>query len=177
VYGFIGRGIAAKIEGKDIGLSMITLVNRYKSKSFNVLIDRLNDYSDRESIKLRNKGKESQAVVIQDKVDCIKVIINRVQTLNPKCAFPVEAVVAEIQNIFADSVGGNVVLLSTIHKSKGREWNNVYWLQTGPAKWARQAWELECEKNLKYVAVTRAKENLYMLPLDYIKNTKKEGEK
>jgi CelD/BcsL family acetyltransferase involved in cellulose biosynthesis len=34
-----------------------------------------------------------------------------------------------------------------------------------PSKWARQAWQVEQEANLAYVAVTRALETLVYLPL------------
>ena len=166
VYGFIAKGVPAKIEGREIGSSMKTLVRRYKSKTFSVLIERLDGYSDREATKLRIKEKESQAVAIEDKVACIKVIVNRVQTMNPKCSDPVEAVVKEIESIFDDSVGAKCVLLTSTHKSKGREWNNVYWLQTGESKWARKSWEKETEINLKYVAITRSRESLYLVNLE-----------
>lgn len=165
VYKFIGAGVAAKVEGREIGNNMKVLVNRYKSKNFSVLIDRLDAYRERESAKYRMKEKDSMAAAVEDKVDCIKVIINRLVKVNPKCTTPVEAVCAEIDSIFGDDVKG-CIILSTIHKSKGREWTNVYWLQTGASKWARMDWEKEQEKNLMYVAATRAKENLYLVPLD-----------
>lgn len=165
VYKFISQGIAAKVEGREIGSSMKTLVKRYKSKTYSVLVDRLDTYSDRESAKLRIKERESQAVAIQDKVACIKVIIDRVQKIDPKNSDPVFRVCQEIDTIFEDGVNAKSVLLSTIHKSKGREWKNVFFLQAGPSKWARMDWEMEQEKNLLYVAVTRAQENLFLVPM------------
>lgn len=162
VYQFIAKGIPAKVEGREIGTSIKTLVRRYKCKNFAVLIDRLDTYCDRESAKYRIKEKESQAIAIEDKVACIKVIIKRVQTINPKCTTPIESVCEEIDNIFGDDLKG-CVILSTIHKSKGREWNNVFWLQSAENKWARMDWEKVQEINLKYVACTRAKQNLYLV--------------
>jgi superfamily I DNA/RNA helicase len=67
-----------------------------------------------------------------------------------------------INEIFANDVSG-ILVLSTIHKSKGREWNTVFWLDragTCPSKYARQAWQQEQEINLQYVAATRAKRSL-----------------
>jgi superfamily I DNA/RNA helicase len=165
VYTFIADGIPAKVEGREIGSSMKTLLRRYKSKTFSVLIDRLNDYRDRETAKLRIKEKESQAVAIEDKVNCLKVIIARVEKLDPKNSDPVARTCDEIDAIFSDNVDAKCVILSTIHKSKGREFTNVYWLQSGPSKWARMDWEKETEINLCYVAVTRAKENLILVPM------------
>jgi DNA helicase-2/ATP-dependent DNA helicase PcrA len=74
----------------------------------------------------------------------------------------VELVCEEIDKIFGDNVGKECVLLSTIHKSKGREWDKVLWLQTGPSPWAKQDWEIEQEVNLCYVATTRAKKELVL---------------
>jgi DNA helicase-2/ATP-dependent DNA helicase PcrA len=165
VYKFIAQGVAAKVEGREIGTSMKTLVKRYKSKTYNVLVDRIEAYGEREAAKLRIKERESQAVAVQDKVTCLKVIINRVQNIDPKNSDPVFRVCQEIDTIFEDGVSSKCVLLSTIHKSKGREWYNVYFLQAGSSKWARMDWEMEQEKNLMYVAVTRAQENLYLVPM------------
>jgi len=165
VYTFIAEGIAAKVEGREIGTNLKTLARRYKSKNFSVLLDRINGYGEREAAKCRAKEKESAAVAIEDKVECLKVIIGRCQTINPNSTTPVEDVCAEIDRIFGDDVKG-CVILSTIHKSKGREWENVYWLQTGASKWAKKDWEKEQEKNLMYVAATRAKSNLFLVPVD-----------
>jgi superfamily I DNA/RNA helicase len=77
-----------------------------------------------------------------------------------------EDLYAVIDDLFADGVTGMLVL-STIHKSKGREWERVYWLNragTCPSKWATQAWQRNQEDNLCYVAATRAKAELIELP-------------
>lgn len=163
VYTFIAEGIPAKVEGREIGTAIKTLVRRYKSKSFSVLLDRLSDYCDRESSKYRIKEKENLAIAVEDKVSCIKVIVNRVQKLKPKSTNPIDDVCAEIDSIFGDDVK-DCVILSSIHKSKGREWNTVLWLQSKENRFAVQSWQKVQEKNLKYVAVTRAKQNLILVP-------------
>jgi superfamily I DNA/RNA helicase len=56
-----------------------------------------------------------------------------------------------------------VLVLSTIHKAKGREWEVVLWYDkanTCPSKWARQQWQQDQEVNLQYVAATRAQHAL-----------------
>ncbi len=54
--------------------------------------------------------------------------------------------------------------LSTIHQAKGLEWRSVFliWLSEGRFPTVR-AEDMEEERRLFYVAVTRAKENLYLL--------------
>ena len=91
-------------------------------------------------------------------------MIERIRATNATPANPVELLCEEIDKIFGDDVGSEFILLSTIHKAKGREWNNVYWLDAGASKWARKDWELEQENNLYYVAATRAKQSLTIIP-------------
>ena len=66
-----------------------------------------------------------------------------------------------------DLAGGpadEVLTLSTIHQAKGLEWRAVFliWLSEGRFPTAR-AEDLEEERRLFYVAVTRAKEHLYLV--------------
>ena len=58
------------------------------------------------------------------------------------------------------------VALSTIHKAKGLEANNVFILRPDlmPSQWAAKDWELIQEDNMQYVAITRAKYGLTFLP-------------
>lgn len=59
-------------------------------------------------------------------------------------------------------------LLSTIHKQKGAEFNNVLIVDYSllPLVWpGQQDWEFEQELNLVYVAITRAKDKLYLYDL------------
>ncbi|MGL5936651.1 MAG: 3'-5' exonuclease, partial [Cetobacterium sp.] len=71
----------------------------------------------------------------------------------------VEAVKTKILLLFA---AGKGVQLSTVHKAKGLEADSVYILDHDlmPLQWAVKPWEIEQEKNIKYVAVTRAKSKL-----------------
>lgn len=155
-YAFIAAGIPAKVEGREIGAGLKALARRWKSKTFTQLLDNLDKYREREVAKFRAKEQESRAAAIEDKVECLKVLVARVEKIDPKPNNVVDRICTEIDSIFGDNVGKECVLLSTIHKSKGREWKRVFWLQTGPSKWARKDWELEQEKNLCYVATTRA---------------------
>ena len=167
-YTFIAAGIPAKVEGRDIGKGLMALVKRWKVRTFDSLIKKLDTYANSETAKYRAKEKESQAVAVEDKVECLKIIIERVRgrinSTNAKYNLADE-MYNEINSIFGDNVTSVSVLLSTIHKSKGREWNKVFYLQTGPSKFARQQWEFEQEANLCYVAITRAKRDLFYVEM------------
>ena len=62
---------------------------------------------------------------------------------------------------------GKAVTLSTFHSSKGLEWENVYIISANegksPSKKAKTADDIEEERRLFYVAMTRAKENLTIM--------------
>jgi superfamily I DNA/RNA helicase len=52
-----------------------------------------------------------------------------------------------------------------VHRAKGLEADNVFVIKPSamPSRHAKQEWEMMQEKNIQYVAFTRAKENLYMV--------------
>jgi DNA helicase-2/ATP-dependent DNA helicase PcrA len=64
------------------------------------------------------------------------------------------------------------LILSTIHSAKGQEWDSVYVLNFSegsfPSEFANSPAEIEEERRLSYVAITRAKQSLHVIaPLKY----------
>ena len=163
VYKFIAAGIPAKVEGREIGSGLKELAKRWKVKSLQALLEKLDKYQERETAKHRAKENEAKAAAVEDKVACLRVIIGRVQKVDAFTKDPVGLVCREVDTIFSDAPDAKVVTFASIHKSKGREWHKVVWLQTGPSPWARKAWEQEQETNLCYVAATRAKSELVLI--------------
>lgn len=160
VYAFIAAGIPARVEGREIGEGLKALATRWKVRSLTQLSTYLETYTANETAKLRAKEKESLARALEDKVACLTVIMGRVREANKDAT--VDDVLTDIDRIFGEGKGP-CVTFSTIHKSKGREWNTVVWLLTGPSPWARKEWERVQEENLCYVAATRAKQTLIAL--------------
>lgn len=163
VYAFIGAGVPAQIEGRDIGLNLKNLARRMKADSIDLLLSLLDDYEEREKNKHLAKGKEGKAQAVEDQCECLRVIVRRVLELGRQ-GDATTIVCNEIDNIFVDGGPTSVVLFSSIHKSKGREWHKVVWLQMPPSPYAKLDWQSEQEKNLNYVAVTRAKHELVIVP-------------
>lgn len=77
----------------------------------------------------------------------------------------IHSLVNKIKSLFVDKE--DAIMLCTIHKSKGLEAEIVYILNENliPSKFAKSAEQLKQENNLKYVARTRAKNELYFLNL------------
>jgi ATP-dependent exoDNAse (exonuclease V) beta subunit len=70
-----------------------------------------------------------------------------------------DELIDRIDEIFPKKDKKSGIALSTIHKAKGLEANNVYVACKSlmPSKSAKKDWELKQEYNLMYVAYTRAK--------------------
>ena len=60
------------------------------------------------------------------------------------------------------------IMLSTVHKAKGLEADNVYILEPSllPSKFVKKEWEIKSEQHLVYVAYTRAKKTLNFIEED-----------
>ena len=76
-------------------------------------------------------------------------------------------IVEKFKLIFEEKETENDIILCTIHKAKGLEADIVYILNENliPSPMAKSAQQLEQERNLKYVARTRAKKEMYYLNL------------
>jgi DNA helicase-2/ATP-dependent DNA helicase PcrA len=163
-FRLIARGIACRVEGREIGAGLKKLAGKWKSaRTTDKLRHRLEDFLARETTRYLAKGQEARAQEVDDRVQTLLCIIDAVETAGGST---VAAVDARIDEIFADNVSG-VLVLSTIHKSKGREWPTVFWLDrkgTCPSPWARKDWQIGQENNLCYVAATRAQERLIEIP-------------
>lgn len=162
IYQFLAKGIPAVIEGREIGNGIKTLVRKLKAKTFDELLNKLEDFKQKETERFIARKEQDKIQTMVDKVDCATIIINRVINKKlPDTIIPAEAVCTELDLIFGDKLDkSKVIVLCSIHKSKGLEWHNVYLLLTGPSSYAKLPWEHEQENNLMYVAVTRAQKKL-----------------
>ena len=158
-YTLIGRGIGCRVLGRDIGASLVSLVKRAKARGLDSLLTKLDAYAERETAKFTAKGEEHKADALNDRVESIRTVANSL----PENERSVPSLIKAIENLFSDTNG--CLTLSTIHKSKGKEWETVAILEPElmPSKWARQDWQYQQELNLQYVAYTRAKSHLIFI--------------
>lgn len=158
-YRLIRAGIPAKVEGRQIGEGLKALARRWKVKTISALLNRLEEYEDREIQKAMAKGNEAKVEEVTDRVGTLVEICSACTLRDKKT---VEDVVDFIDALFADGAE-NAVILATYHRSKGREWDRVLLLEHSarcPSRAARQDWQKTQETNLAYVAFTRAKHTL-----------------
>jgi superfamily I DNA/RNA helicase len=169
-FRLIRQRVPCRIEGRDIAKSIVKMMTRWKIKTTDQLQKKMSLHLEKETTKLLAAKKEVQLARLQDTIETINVVIDECRKAKE---YTIDEAVTRINNLFGEDVK-NVLVLSSIHKSKGREWETVFWLDrqgTCPSKWARQKWQQEQEKNLQYVAATRAKSNL----IDIIVPPKEKG--
>lgn len=164
--GLLRRGLPARIEGRDLGERLLSHMKkaepRYAFVSMDELSAALDNYGEEQERILLNKMRESAAALLIDEVDAAKLMLERAEELRPRANFTdVEALVA---NLFQNDVPrSQFITLSSIHKSKGREWPRVWLLGKSdymPFFKAAEGWQMDQEFNLIYVAITRAEREL-----------------
>ena len=158
-YSLLRDRIPARILGREIGNGLKSLINKLNAKGIDNLISKLDAWCEREVEKALAAEKLAKVQQIEDKADAVRCLIDGM----PETNRTVPALLQVIDTLFSE--GTNVVTLCTIHKAKGLEADNVFWLNASqcPSKWARQDWQKQQEINLCYVAVTRAKRSLTII--------------
>lgn len=175
IYGSLLKdGKKCFILGKDIGTNLCNVVKSYSQEELNQdclrdgLFIRLYDnlFTTRNKVMEKSGIDEPTAMtsdIVVSKLDTIKTL----ETLSEGLKTSTE-LISKIESIFKDSTNSEGIMLSTIHKAKGLESDRVFiaYRSMMPSKSAKKPWEKEQEKNLMYVAYTRAKNFLGFLSED-----------
>lgn len=168
-FKMIQRGLKCVIRGKDIEKGLVDLIIKVKSKDVSTGMEYLNSKLALKQMELKEKGISKPTghpsfLLLKEKVLTIQVIINF------KKFGLMDQVISFIEEVFSDDSKEGVQLM-TVHKSKGLEAESVFFIETFegkkliPSIYATKEWELEQEKNLMFVAITRAKNKFIYLAL------------
>lgn len=161
---FIANKQSAYVKGKDVAEGLKKLIVKLKAKNILSLYNKLDAELEKLVADQLKKGYKEDSPVVQsykDKIECIHIIADSCTSL--------KQVTDKLDMLFDDRANNRAIALSTIHKAKGLEADNVFIIAPDklPLKWkGQQEWELQQERNLEYVAITRAKKNLYYVRLD-----------
>ena len=153
-YDLIMQGKSAYVLGRDMTKGLVNAVNKITkngnmgSDEFLQLLDQDFHYNYNRLIKLE---KTNQAHALEDKFECIRIFATKATT--------VTGILAEIKRVFNGNEKGEI-MLSTVHKAKGLEADNVYILATERMPHPKAS-DMREELNICYVAITRAKKNLH----------------
>ena len=150
-YDLISQGKSAYILGRDmtkgliISVEKITKNKHMGTQEFWALFTK--DFEFKHA-KLLEQNKINQALTLEDKRDCISIFVEKTTTVG--------GIIEEIKRVFDGNDKGEI-MLSTVHKAKGLEADNVYILATDRMPHPKGGHE---ENNICYVAITRAKKTL-----------------
>lgn len=160
-------GKKAFIMGKDIGKNLIDVIKSTKYTNLNPSLDEkgvfsalLKDYFDKRKNLMKIYGWSKELCDNDPVLVNLRDNIAALHTLTNEGKINTAAqLIDKISKIFNDNIKEGIIL-STIHKAKGLEADNVYILECDYNKRACKDWEREQERNLIYVAYTRAKRKL-----------------
>jgi superfamily I DNA/RNA helicase len=157
------QNVNCYIKGQDIGTNLIKELEKIKQNELNVnlmkdgvfvqLYDNL--FNERNKL-MQTRGLDyddaTLSSFIMEKYDTINTLLILAEKYTTK-----EKLIQHIKEIFQEDAQG--VCLSTVHKAKGLESENVYIIchSSMPSKLAVFDWEKQQEQNIMYVAYTRAK--------------------
>lgn len=156
---FMRRGTPVTVKGRDIAGGLIKVANTVgRTCLWDDFLSALELYSERrieEIYQLKDAEKKLQAH--EDTVEALVALHDGLQ------ARSLDDFTAQIDRLFSDGDDATKIVLLTAHRAKGLEWRNVFIIAPDkmPMSWkGQQDWELEQERNLHYVAITRAQEAL-----------------
>jgi len=161
-FWFLKNGRKASIQGRNVGEGLIRLVRKVTDDDDTTpatrLVELLGRWLDEETRKEQAKKNpdDDRLINLGDRHDCIVVFTEGAGTAGD--------VVRKIEEVFTDDKAKPGIRLSSIHRAKGLEARRVFLLEperaTVPHPMAKTAWQVGQEFNLRYVAITRAIEEL-----------------
>ena len=169
-YTLLAQGIAARIRGGDLGKQLkgdIKKVAKLPGYTFARFDDFLAQYTRREceAIMRRNGNNDEDPAIMRrrDRSQCLLFIWAN----NPECSTG-DCLAQAIDDLFDES--NAQVMLSSVHKAKGDQARRVFIynpdIMPHPMAQYGPAWQMTQEWNIKYVALTRAKETIIFVNPD-----------
>lgn len=164
-FSLLGQGIPAYFSGRDMGAGLKKTVDKIGDGPLGEAL--INWKKGEIEIHLANQ-KYDMADMVEDKYESLACIMEACQATNKR------ELKDGIDYLFRKEYSRDAIELSTIHRSKGKEWNTVYFLNQHliPGRWVQEAedegkacaaWMMAQEHNLKYVGVTRALNKLVFI--------------
>lgn len=159
---FIKEGKRAAIQGRDIGTTLAAFVRKSKCTTIEALREHIDRWAQREIDRILKKDPDGSIALVEDKAATLHVLSEQCET--------VDELLADLDKLFSDNKNADKspdltkITLSTTHKAKGLERERCYLLADTFLRVRKGEQEPnQEEKNLYYVAVTRAKRELYFV--------------
>ena len=170
-YKLMRKHKKVRFVGKPFGEQIVGLVEGFEPKDINDLHSKINAYEDKEMRKLEEKKLKGDKIEIKmadlsDKMDCIRVFLSNYEMnsfLSCKNG-SISDLLASLRDFYlSDTIDADAITLSSIHRAKGTERDRVFYLMPDIGFKDLTPEEEKQELNLKFVAITRAKNHLFFL--------------
>jgi superfamily I DNA/RNA helicase len=156
---FIKRGVKARVEGRDLGKQLNKIVKSVAQREhfdFDLFLEHLHNYKMQQVKMLRDKQADDTAVEsMKDRCEAVSVVYEGMQSGN------VDQLCNKIDSLFDEKYP--LIKLATVHRCKGLEADRVFIIAPNKLPLNLGGWQQEQEWNLRYVAVTRAKYELFIV--------------
>jgi ATP-dependent DNA helicase UvrD/PcrA len=179
-FRFLREGKRVSIQGRDIGARLRGVIVRASKKaqgSVTAMLDEVEAWKEREIERLVRLERDTSNVI--DTAGCVEAIADGAENI--------DEIFTRIDTLFEDNGMGErgKVVLSSTHKAKGLERDRV-WMLANTYLQPRRLWNPihkewymkmpdVAEKNLFYVAVTRARRELVRVYVDDTPEEPSEG--
>lgn len=169
---FLANGIKAKLMGSDISGQLTNLIKNQERKreefTTQNVINRL--HSELNNILRKIVAKQGISEGVAKTTNSYLSFEEKILVIKEIAGSETDArkVIEKINSIFTNDDKTDGIILSSAHKSKGLEADRVFLINNDKMPLVfpnMQNWEMEQEKNLEYVAITRAKSLLSYVPL------------
>jgi DNA helicase-2/ATP-dependent DNA helicase PcrA len=152
--------VRAKIQGKDLGGKLKTIVKKLVKRDMTMemgkFLDKLGEWEGKELAKYLKAGREGLAAMVSDQAETMRILSEGIDT--PK------GLIYRIDDLFGDAATEfGVVICSSVHRAKGLESRRVFVLRDTfyPGRKDKMSTKrLDEERNIEYVALTRAMQEL-----------------
>lgn len=161
-YSLIADQVPIFFVRKNIGAKIMQTLNKLKANHREKMHDELNLWEEVEVNKYLRAGKDQAAENIQQRAETARVVLSITKATKK------EDILAEVKEVFGQPKRDNSLVLSTVHRAKGQEADRVFILEPGDLEpqWVKGEMRQREERNVHYVALTRAKTSLSFIDLD-----------
>lgn len=163
-YDLLIAHVPFEIRGRDFIGDLISMIMGFEVKTIEELHRNLEAWKFNQIDKKLKENPDANVSSIEDRYEAMILFlakggfkyvgqaVKKLKELQAKC-----------RNTSEESGGG--VILSTVHQAKGLEAKTVYFVNVAqlPCKYAKTEEEMEAERNIAYVGVTRSQENLFYI--------------
>ena len=150
--------LISRVDAKKIDVRCLSK-NGLIPQLYKLYFERLDDIKTSLNIDEEEALYHYEILSLYDDIEALKVLSEGLDT--------VDELIDKIKVIF-NGDKDDAIILSTVHKAKGMEANNIFILCPSlmPSRLATKKWEIKAEENLVYVAITRAKNSLNYIKED-----------